>query len=107
MPNPYNPSVGPGGENGPPGQNLLGILLAASTSAFATPYVFTLIGPFVERMTLDAYGSHELAQIMYWASFVLCGGVIYAASRMLYWYLLAALVAYLAMRSVGVAPAFL
>lgn len=108
MNNSFSQAPGPGGgDNGPPGQNMLGILLAATTSIFLTPYVFTLIGPFVERLTLDAYGSREFADIMYWASFILCGGVIYAASRLIYWYVLAALVAYLAMRSMSGIPAIL
>ncbi len=90
----------PSQTNVPPGQNLLGILLAATVSFFATPYLFEWIGPWVERIVYHAYGSRELAGLMYYVGYVLCGGVIYAAGRMFFWYILGALVAFLAQRAV-------
>lgn len=97
---PYGAQAG-GQDNGPPGQNILGILLAATTSFFLTPYVFTFIGPYVEKLVFDAYGSRDFAEVMFAVSFILCGGVIYCVSRMIYWYLLAAIIAYMSLRAVG------
>ena len=105
FPNIPNPQGG-GGNDGPPGQNVLGILLAGCAAFFGTPYLFEWIGPYVERLVYNAYGSRELAAIMYYVGFVLCGGVIYAAARMFFWYVLAALVAFLAQRAVMGSMAF-
>lgn len=100
-PSPQGP--GTGNNQGPPGQDLLGIMLAGAAAAFGTPYLFEFIGPFVERLTYDAYGSRGLADFMYALSFLLCGGIIYAAARIFFWYVLAAIVAYLATRAAGLA----
>jgi len=103
----YNaPRGAGGGDSGPPGQNTLGILLAACVAFFLTPYVFEWIGPFVERLVYNAYGSREFAGVMYYVGFVLCGGVLFAAARIFFWYVLAALVAFLAQRAVMGSMAF-
>ncbi len=91
-----------GGSNGPPGQELLGICLAALASVLGTPFVFDHVGPFVEGLVYRAYGSRDLADIMYFASFALTGVVIYAVCRMALWYAIAAFVAFMTMRAVGV-----
>ncbi|WP_420722473.1 hypothetical protein [Hwanghaeella sp. LZ110] len=109
MTNPFPNFSGPqggGGESGPPGQNALGILLAGCVAFFVTPYVFEWIGPFVERLVLNAYGSRELADLMYWLSFGLIGGVLFTAARLFFWYVLAAFVAYMAQRAVMGSMAF-
>jgi len=95
------PNNSGGGNDGPPGQNALGVLLAACVAFFVTPYVFELIGPYVQRLVYDAYGSREFADFMYYVGFALCGGVLYAAARMFFWYVLSALVAFLAQRAVS------
>ena len=92
---------GSGENNGPPGQNLLAICLASLAALLGTPYVFQLVGPMVERLVYEAYGSRDLADFMYAASFVLSGIVIFAICRMVLWYALAAIVAFGAMRFAG------
>ncbi len=102
MPQNY-PSPGGGPEGGPPGQNLLGICLALLAAVLGTPYVFQFAGPFAEKLVYEAYGSRDLAEFMYAASFVLSGVVIFAATRMALFYALAAIVAFGGMRLAGVA----
>ena len=92
-----------GGDGGPPGQNLLGITLAALAAIFGTPILFQWIGPVFERLVYEVYGSRDLAELMYYASFALSGIVIYAACRIALWYAIAAIVAFLSMRFSGFA----
>ncbi|NQW11394.1 MAG: hypothetical protein HQ481_16130 [Alphaproteobacteria bacterium] len=100
----YSNSTASGGpEGGPPGQNLLGICLALLAAVLGTPYLFGYVGPWVERVVYNAYGSRELADVMYFASFGLSGVVIYAVCRMALWYALAAIVAFGAVRMAGMA----
>lgn len=97
----YNPipqGPGGGGNGGPPGQELLGIALAGVAAVIGTPYLFNLIGPFIAEMVNDAYDSEGLASLMYFASFVLSGVVIYAACRIALWYAIGAIVAFGALR---------
>lgn len=96
------PSYGGGGQdNGPPGQNLLGIALAAAAAMLGTPAIFHFIGPVAERLIYEAYGVREFASLMYYASFALCGLVIYAACRIALWYAISAIVAFMTMRATG------
>lgn len=90
-----------GENNGPPGQNLLAISLALLAAVLGTPVLFEFIGPIVRKLVLSAYGSEEFAVLMYYASFVLSGIVIFAICRMVLWYALAAIVAFGAMRFAG------
>lgn len=92
-----------GGDQGPPGQNLLGVTLAALAAVFGTPILFDLIGPFFEKLVFEVYGSRDLAQLMYYASFALSGLVIYAACRIALWYAIAALIGFLSVRFSGFA----
>ena len=89
-----------GGNDGPPGQDMLGVLLAACFAFFVTPVIFEFIGPYVERLVYETYGSQSFAEFMYYVGFALLGGVLFAAARMFFWYVLAALVAFLAQRAV-------
>ena len=98
-----NSATSGGGDSGPPGQNLLGICLALLAAVLGTPYLFGYVGPWVERVVYNAYGSRELADVMYFASFGLSGVVIYAVCRMALWYALAAIVAFGAVRMAGMA----
>lgn len=98
-----SPTAPGGGDNGPPGQNLLSICLALLAAVLGTPYLFGYVGPWVERVVYSAYGSRDLASFMYFASFGLTGVVIYATCRMALWYALAAIVAFGAVRMAGVA----
>lgn len=101
MKNDFNNQALGGGENGPPGQNLLAICMALLAAVLGTPYVFQLIGPMIENLVYEAYGSRDLASFMYAASFVLSGVVIFALCRMVLWYALAAIVGFGAMRFAG------
>ena len=104
MSNPYNNPMSPSGPGGgPPGQNLLGICLALLASVIGTPWVFDYVGPWVEKLVYSAYGSRELADVMYFASFALSGVVIFAVCRMVMWYALAAIVGFGALRFAGMA----
>ena len=98
-----NAAGGGGGGNGPPGQNLLGITLAALAAIFGTPTLFQWVGPVFEGLVYEVYGSRDLAELMYYASFALSGIVIYAACRIALWYAIAALIAFLTMRFSGFA----
>ena len=100
-PYPHSPTPGAHGNGGPPGQDLLGICLAALASVLGTPFVFEFVGPFVEGLVHQAYGWKELAGFMYFASFALTGVVIYAVCRMALWYAIAAIVAFGAVRWSG------
>jgi len=75
-----------GGEGGPPGQDVLAICLAALASVLGTPYLFELVGPFVEEPVYKTYDSRSLANIMYFVSFGLSGLVIFSITRMALWY---------------------
>ena len=99
---PQGPGSG-GGENGPPGQNLLCVCLALLAAVIGTPYVFHFVGPFVEKIVYEAYGWRELASLMYAASFVLSGIVIFAVCRMALWYAITAIVGFGALRFAGMA----
>lgn len=105
MRDPYNnlPMSGGASNDGPPGQNLLCICLALLAAVLGTPYVFQFVGPFVENLVLQSYGSKGLADLMYVASFVLSGIVIFAVCRMTLWYAISAIVAFGAMRFAGFA----
>ena len=98
-PNPSN-AIG-GGNGGPPGQNLLCVCLALLAAVLGTPYVFHHVGPFIERLVYEAYGSEDLASFMYAASFVVSGVVIFAISRMALWYAITAVIAFGAIRFAG------
>lgn len=91
-----------GGDNSPPGQNLLGFCLSLLAAVLGTPYLFGYVGPWIEGVVYNAYGSRELASFMYFSSFALSGAVIYAGCRMALWYALAAVVAFGAVRMAGV-----
>lgn len=91
--------------DGPPGQDLLGMALAAVASLIGTPYLFNFVGPFIEGIVGEAYGSEGFASLMYYASFALSGVVIYALSRMTLFYTIGAIVAYATLRFGGVLPA--
>jgi hypothetical protein len=100
----YHPAASGGEpENSPPGQNLLGVCLAMLAAVLGTPYVFHFIGPFIEKLVYEAYGSRDLADFMYIASFALSGVVIFAATRMTLFYALAGIVTFGSMRLAGVA----
>ena len=90
-----------GGNGGPPGQELLSICLAGVAAIIGTPYLFNFVGPAVENIIVKAYGSEELAAVMYFASFVLSGVVIFALCRMALWYAIGAIVAFGALRFGG------
>jgi len=90
-----------GDNGGPPGQDLLAISLALLAAVLGTPVLFEFIGPIVRKLVLSAYGSEGFAALMYYASFVLSGVVIFAICRMVLWYALAAIVAFGAMRFAG------
>lgn len=87
-----------GGNGGPPGQELLSISLSLLAAVLGTPYLFSLIGPVVERLVYEAYGWRELSGLMYYASYGLSAVVIYTVARMALWYAIAALVAFAALR---------
>ena len=87
-----------GVESGPPGQNLLCICLAALAALLGTPYLFQLVGPFIEQLVYKTYGSEDLANVMYFASFGLSGVVIFAVARMALWYAIAAVITFGALR---------
>lgn len=87
-----------GGNGGPPGQELLSVSLSLLAAVLGTPYVFSLVGPVVERLVYQAYGWRELADLMYFASFGLSSVVIYTVTRMALWYAIAAIVAFAALR---------
>ena len=92
---------GPGG--GPPGQELLSVSLSLLAAVLGTPYLFSLIGPVVERLVYEAYGWRELADLMYFASYALSGIIIYTVTRMALFYAIAAVAAFGALRFAGVA----
>lgn len=98
----YDPSGDPGGNGGPPGQDLLCLCLAGLAAILGTPYLFHLIGPWIKQLVYEAYDSSEFAQLMYFASFGLSGAVIFAITRMALWYAIAAVVAFAALRFGGV-----
>ncbi|MDF1722139.1 MAG: hypothetical protein P1U65_15815 [Minwuia sp.] len=98
FPNLNQQGGGAGGNDGPPGQNMLGIALAAAAAMLGTPLLFHYIGPMSERLIYEAYGIREFASLMYYASFALCGLVIYAACRIALWYAISALIAFLTLR---------
>ena len=98
MNNPYPNAHASGAGNGPPGQNLLGVTLAALAAIFGTPILFQWIGPLFEKLVYEVYGSRDLAELMYYGSFALSGIVIYAACRIALWYAIAAIVAFLTLR---------
>lgn len=100
-----SPAGAGGGKDGPPGQNILGIALAAVAAVIGTPFLFNLIGPAVEDIVRDAYGSDALADLMYFASFALSGVVIYAVSRMALYYAIGAIVAFATLRFGSSIPA--
>ena len=91
-------------DNGPPGQNLLCICLALVAAILGTPALFEWIGPIVERLIYKAYGSQDLADVMYFASFVLCGVVIFSISRMALWYAITAIIAFITLRFGNMLP---
>ncbi len=100
----YNNRAASGGpEGGPPGQDLLVVTLALLASVLGTPYLFHFAGPFVEKLVYGAYGSRDLASLMYFASFALSGVVIFAVCRMALWYAIAGVVAFGSMRMAGLA----
>ncbi|MDF1722444.1 MAG: hypothetical protein P1U65_17355 [Minwuia sp.] len=103
MSNPYNMPAGAGGENGPPGQNMLAVTLALLAAILGTPYLFNYVGPFVENLVYKAYGSRDLADLMYFVSFALSGFVIFAVCRMALWYAIAGIVAFGSIRMAGLA----
>lgn len=92
-----------GGNGGPPGQELLSVSLSLLAAVLGTPYLFSLIGPVVERLVYEAYGWRELADLMYFASYALSGVIIYTVSRMALYYAIAAVAAFGVMRFAGVA----
>lgn len=89
------------GNDGPPGQDLLGICLAGVAAIIGTPYLFNFVGPLAEQIISNAYDSKELASLMYFVSFGLSGLVIYAVCRMALWYAIGAIVAFGALRFGG------
>lgn len=95
------PSTSSGGGGGPPGQGLLSICLALLAAVLGTPYLFELVGPFVQKLVYQAYDSQALADFMYLASFALSGIAIFAITRMALWYAIAAIVTFGAMRMSG------
>jgi len=99
----YTPLTGSNrqGDNTPPGQNLLAICLALLAAVLGTPYLFHFVGPVVEKLVYQAYGSRDFADLMYAVSFALSGIVIFAVCRMVLWYALAAIVTFGAMRFAG------
>lgn len=97
------PSGMGGGNGGPPGQNVLCICLALLAAVLGTPYLFHFVGPFVQKLVLEAYGSEGLAAFMYFASYALSGIVIFTISRMALFYAISAIVAFGAMRFAGLA----
>lgn len=99
----FDPRKGSRAEMGPPGQDMLAIALALLAAVLGTPYLFHFAGPFVERLVFEAYGSRDLASLMYFASFALSGVVIFAVCRMALWYAISAIVAFGAMRFAGFA----
>lgn len=104
MNNSFPQASGPGGgQNGPPGQNMLCVCLALLAAVIGTPYVFHFVGPFVEKIVYEAYGWRELATMMYGASFFLTGVVIFAVCRMALWYAITAIVGFGALRFAGMA----
>lgn len=103
MSQPYSPS--PAASGGPPGQNLLGIVLAALAAILGTPWLFEFIGPVVRDLVRSAYDSAGFAEMMYYASFVLSGAAIFSVCRMALWYAIGAIVAFVALRFGGGLPA--
>ena len=85
----------------PPGQNALGICLAGVAALLGTPYLFNFIGGYVEELVYNAYGSRDFASLMYVVTFGLCGVAIYSVCRMILWYVLAIIVAFLSVRAAG------
>ena len=79
----YSPLPGGSGSNGgPPGQDLLGIVLAALAAILGTPYLFEFVGPAIRDLVNSAYDSPGFAELMYYASFMLSGVAIFAVCRM-------------------------
>ena len=101
--NQHYPAASVGRDDGPPGQNLLAVCLALLAAVLGTPFVFHFVGPFVEKLVYQQYGSRDLADFMYFASFLLSGVVIFAVTRMALWYALAAIVTFGALRFAGMA----
>lgn len=93
---------GGGENNGPPGQKLLCVSLALLAAILGTPALFHLIGPLVERLVYEAYGSRDFAEFMYVMTFGLSGIVIFAISQMALWYAITAVVALGALRFAGI-----
>lgn len=89
---------GPSSGEGPPGREMLCLSLALLAAVLGTPYLFKLVGPFIRELVYEAYDSQSLADLMYLASFVLSGVVIFAVTRMALWYAIAAIVGFGAMR---------
>lgn len=92
-----------GGDSGPPGQNVLTISLALLAAILGTPMLFEFIGPIVRKLVLSAYGSEEFAVLMYYASFVLSGAVIFSITRITLFYALAGVAGFGALRLAGAA----
>ena len=105
MPHP-NPVASGGGNGGPPGQELLSVSLSLLAALLGTPYVFSLVGPVIERLVYEAYGWRELAGVMYFASYALSAVILYTLTRMALFYAIAAIVAFGAMRYAGVVAAY-
>lgn len=97
-----NPSRS-GGNGGPQGQKLLSVSLALLAAILGTPVLFGLIGPIVERLVYEAYGSQDFADIMYGASFVLSGVAIYSIAEMTIYTAITAVIAFGALRFAGFA----
>jgi len=93
----FNPNQ-PNGGGMPPGQDMLGIVLAALAAILGTPYLFGFIGEPIRDLVASAYESHAFATLMYYVSFALSGVAIYAICRMALFYALAAIVGFASMR---------
>jgi len=99
----YHPYPPRSGGEGPQGQKLLSVSLALLAAILGTPALFNVIGPVVERLVYEAYGSRDFADIMYGASFVLSGVVIYSISQMTVYAAMTAIVAFGVIRFAGFA----
>lgn len=89
--------------DGPPGKDVLAISLATLSAILGTPFLFDFVGPIIGKLIYEAYGSKTLADMMYYASFVLSGVIIYTVSRMALWYAIAALIGFTTVRFAGFA----
>ena len=108
MTQPFYQQRSAGGPNGgPPGQELLGIVLSALAAVLGTPYLFDFVGPAISDLVATAYGSPSLGEVMYFVSFLLSGVAIYSICRMALFYAIAAIAGFASMRWGGSAlPAF-